>query len=105
LPKTKVDNETQRQKDTKPTHVLASYAGTYEHPAYGTLNISINSDSLKADFHTEKIPLRHYHYDIFEGLGDWDNIKFKFLMNGKGVIDRISLEMPAAAMDIEMKKK
>lgn len=103
--KAKVDNENQRQKDTKPTHALANYAGTYEHPAYGTLTISVNSDSLKADFHTEKIALRHYHYDIFEGLGDWENIKFKFLMNIKGEIDRISLEMPAAAMDIELKKK
>ncbi|GAB3508900.1 serine hydrolase [Emticicia fontis] len=103
--KAKVDNENQRQKDTKPTHTLTNYAGTYEHPAYGTLTINVNDDSLKADFHTEKISLRHYHYDIFEALGDWENIKFKFLMNAKGDIDRVSVEMPAAAMDIELKKK
>lgn len=103
--KTKVDNENQRQKDTKPTHALTNYAGSYEHPAYGTLTINVDGDSLKAEFHTEKIRLRHYHYDIFEALGDWENIKFKFLMNAKGEIDRVSLEMPAAAMDIELKKK
>jgi len=103
--KAKVDNETQRQKDTKPTHILGSYAGTYEHPAYGTLTLSIDGEALKADFHTEKIALRHYHYDIFEALGDWEGIKFKFLMNAKGDIDRVSLEMPAAAMDIELMKK
>jgi len=103
--KTKIDNETQRQKDTKPTHTLASYTGTYEHPAYGTLTVSLDNDSLKAEFHTEKINLRHYHYDIFEALGDWDNIKFKFLMNAKGDIDRVVMEMPAASMDIELKKK
>ncbi len=101
----KTDNEIQRQKDTRPTHPLTAYAGIYEHPAYGILTIATNGDSLKADFHTEKIALRHYHYDIFEALGDWENIKFKFLMNAKGDIDRIALEMPAASMDIELKKK
>jgi CubicO group peptidase (beta-lactamase class C family) len=103
--KAKVDNENQRQKDTKPTHTIGSYAGTYEHPAYGTLIISVDGATLKADFHTEKISLRHYHYDIFEAVGDWENIKFKFLMNAKGDIDKVALEMPAAAMDIELKKK
>ncbi|MBA4853733.1 serine hydrolase [Emticicia sp. BO119] len=103
--KIKIDNENQRQKDTKPTHTLGNYTGIYEHPAYGALTIGVDGNSLKADFHTEKFSLRHYHYDIFEGVGDWENIKFKFLMNAKGDIDRVSLEMPAAAMDIEMKKK
>lgn len=103
--KTKAENENQRQKDTHPTHALANYVGVYEHPAYGSLNLMLDADALKAEFHTEKISLRHYHYDIFEGQGDWEGIKFKFLMNAKGDIDRVSLEMPAAAMDIEMKKK
>ncbi len=103
--KAKLDNETQRRKDTKPTHTLGSYAGIYEHPAYGTLTLTMDGDALKADYHTEKIALRHYHYDIFEGQGDWEGIKFKFLMNAKGDFDRVSVEMPAATMDIEFKKK
>ena len=32
-------------------------------------------------------------------------VKFKFLMNSKGEIDRVSVEMPAASMEVEMKKK
>lgn len=103
--KAKKENEEKRQKDTKPSHDLAAFVGVYEHPAYGKLTVLEENGNLKVDFHTEKFGLRHYHFDVFEGLGDWEGIKFKFLMNNEAKIDRVLVEMPAASMDIEMKKK
>ena len=50
---------------TTPSHTLDDYTGTFEHPAYGTLKIYKQDDSLHVQFMDTEIQLRHHHYDIF----------------------------------------
>jgi len=55
-----------RVKGTRPSHVLADYAGVYNHPAYGTFNLNLHGDTLKGMVGKERVWLSHYHYDVFE---------------------------------------
>lgn len=76
--------------NTKPSHVLADYAGDYEHPAYGILKIGLKDDQLTFDFHKMQLPMTHFHYDRFdtpddEKYGKWS---LNFLTNPQGDIDR-----------------
>ncbi len=62
--------------NTKPSHSLEDFAGMYEHPAYGILNIRHDKDQLHFDYRKINLPLNHYHYDIFdtpedERTGKW----------------------------------
>jgi CubicO group peptidase (beta-lactamase class C family) len=59
-----------RVANTKPSHPLADYVGTYEDPAYGILSISLAGEELNFDFHNIKLPLKHYHYDRFDTPDD-----------------------------------
>jgi hypothetical protein len=55
---------------TTPSHPIAAYAGEYEHPAYGSLTITLQDSSLQFDFHKIVLPLNHYHYDRFDTPND-----------------------------------
>ena len=57
-----------RIADTKPSQVLKSYAGTYEHPAYGKAIISTNKDGLSIAWSSFKVPLEHWHHDTFRNI-------------------------------------
>lgn len=95
-----------RVEGTEPSHELKAYTGKYEHPAYGTVEISLSGDKLIADFHTKKADLKHYHYDIFESVENEDvpDIKITFYTNLKGDIDRVTIPLQAGVKDIEFKK-
>ena len=60
----------ERIPSTSPSHALTDYVGEYEHPAYGTLRISLKDSGLQFDFHKIVLPLRHYHYDRFDTPND-----------------------------------
>ena len=51
-------------KGTTPSHKLEDYTGTFEHPAYGTLQVYKRDDSLYVQFMEMDIQLGHHHYDI-----------------------------------------
>ena len=53
--------------EAPPSHALADYAGSYRHPAYGTIQVSTAGDSLTARLGTMAIDLDHRHYDVFDG--------------------------------------
>ena len=54
---------------TRPSHALADYAGTYEHPGYGTLTIRLDDDALKVKTILLDLNLAHHHYDVFTLTG------------------------------------
>ncbi len=66
--KARAEDEAKRKKDAPPTHALKDYAGQYQHPAYQTLTITQEGDQLKFDLHNLTGALKHYHYDIFQGV-------------------------------------
>ncbi|MFK7920957.1 MAG: serine hydrolase [Bacteroidia bacterium] len=57
--------EDSRQKNTRPSHNLVEYSGTYAHPGYGEIDLILRNDSLIAKSGSGDLWLQHYHYDIF----------------------------------------
>ena len=84
-----------RVPDTKPSHPLADFVGEYEHPAYGTLKISLKDNQLQFDFHKIVMPLSHFHYDRFDSPDDEQNGKwsFNFSTNPQGDIDKATISL------------
>jgi CubicO group peptidase (beta-lactamase class C family) len=56
----------ERVPDTHPSHALADYAGSYEHPLYGPLRIVLEDGTLHIDFRGPREALRHVHYERFD---------------------------------------
>jgi CubicO group peptidase (beta-lactamase class C family) len=54
-----------RQPGTHPSRPLTAYAGTYEHPAYGTAEVALENGTLVWKWSTFTNPLEHFHYDTF----------------------------------------
>jgi CubicO group peptidase (beta-lactamase class C family) len=54
-----------RQPGTKPSRELDAYAGAYAGPAYGTVTVKQEGDSLALTWSSFRVPLKHFHYDTF----------------------------------------
>jgi len=84
-------------KDTKPSHALADYVGTYEHKAYGKMIITIEADHLRIKHRMWDEALEHFHYDQFWSTEHPDFTlnyglrvyKLNFITNQAGKIDKI----------------
>ena len=59
------DLETRREKGTQPSRELAAYAGRYDHPAYGSMEVRARQDLLEVVYDGFRLELEHYHYDVF----------------------------------------
>ncbi len=89
-----------RKQGTRPSHLMAEYAGLYEHPGYGEFRVSVRNDSLIMSFRNEKADawLEHYHYEIFrpKTLGsdldeDPSTLRVRFDINLRGDIESATL--------------
>jgi CubicO group peptidase (beta-lactamase class C family) len=80
---------------TKPSHQLPDYAGQYENPAYGIINISMIDTALSFDFHGMKLPLKHYHYDRFDTPDDeqYGLFSLNFTINPQGDVDGLFVSL------------
>ena len=54
------------KKGTKPSRLLEQFEGKYNHPGYGTFQVSAKHDSMFANSGIHKFWLRHVHYDVFQ---------------------------------------
>jgi hypothetical protein len=52
-----------RTAGTGPSHALSEYAGSYHHPAYGTLAVTLDGDRLQVQRGALSFSLDHWHYD------------------------------------------
>lgn len=96
-------NQVSMQKtNTKPSHDLRNYEGTYAHPGYGSFDITLKKDSLFIITPTLTFWLRHYHYDVFvalqkdakEGIDTSEqNTKVQFNTNLTGDIESASINL------------
>ena len=84
-----------RIPETKPSHQLSDYAGQYENPAYGLINITLNDTALQVDFHNIKLPLSHYHFDRFDTPNDeqYGLYSLNFITNPQGSIDGLLISL------------
>lgn len=103
-----------RKTGTRPSHLLAEFAGTYYHPGYGSLVVSARNDSLFARSGYTNFFLEHYHYDIFrpvaliEGLDLERNspIRLQFTTDLKGDITELhAIGLEPAVKEILFSKK
>jgi CubicO group peptidase (beta-lactamase class C family) len=84
-----------RVANTKPSHDLSEYVGEYDHPAYGTLKISMKDNALRFDFHKIGLPLAHFHYDRFDSPDDEEEGKWSinFSTSPQGDIDKATVSL------------
>ena len=93
---------------TSPSHALAAYAGTYEHPGYGKLIIRQTGNGLEAALDAIVAPMHHFHYDVFE-IGDPGNIVplsglVAFSTNIKGEVDQLTIPLEPSVKPIVFKR-
>jgi hypothetical protein len=84
-----------RVPNTEPSHALADYAGTYENPAYGVMNIGLKDKQLLFDFHKMRFPMTRFHYDRFDTPDDEQDGKWSvnFRTNPQGDIDEAVMSL------------
>jgi len=103
--KQRADRAAERQPNTSPSHPLSAYGGTYEHPAYGRLSVQADGAALSVSFDGFNVPLKHFHYDVFEIDDPMDALplsgRVTFLMDSKGDIDRMAVPFEPSIKDIE----
>ena len=96
---------------TKPSHILADYTGTYEHPGYGKMGIELRNDSLRVQTGLLGGYLEHKHYDVFDlvlvyqGKPNRDSpFKFQFVSNLTGDISGLKAAFEPTLDPIEFKR-
>ena len=103
-----------RKTGTRPSHLLAEFAGTYHHPGYGNLVVSARNDSLFAHSSYAGFYLQHYHYDIFKPISQTDGmgvdedspIRLQFTTDLKGDIAELhAIGLEPAVKEIVFSKK
>jgi CubicO group peptidase (beta-lactamase class C family) len=86
------EEENRRQPDTQPSRELAGYTGTYEHPAYGTVRITLEDGKLVWHWNRYHAALTHYHYDIFTlPLEIMGAPRVVFTLDAKGTVARMKV--------------
>ncbi len=98
--------DTLRVKGRKPSHPIGDYAGVYDHPGYGRLEIKTAAVAAKkartqprwsARINEIDTPLEHWHYDIWNGAkapgGDatFEGTKFRFATSFEGEIAAVAV--------------
>lgn len=87
--------EADRRPDTRPSHQLKDYTGTFEHPAYGTAEVSLRDSQLQWKWGAFEGELQHYHFDTFvlasERLGP---VLVTFTLNPDGQVAALKMDRP-----------
>ncbi len=93
-------------KGTSPSHKTAAYAGTYTHPAYGTMTVKAAGDSLDFSYNAIEVRLGHYHYDVFAATHPiFGPLKMAFHTDIDGNVESISAKLEPSVEDIRFMKE
>ncbi|WP_459503615.1 serine hydrolase [Bacillus sp. C1] len=82
-------------KETAPSHPLKDFTGTFEHPAYGTLEVYKQNEELYVQFLELEVQLQHHHYDMFSAPFEEMKVLLAYEMDTKGQFETIQLHVPA----------
>lgn len=97
------EKQRHRQLDTQPSRELAGYIGAYEHPAYGTVHITLEDGRLIWQWNRWNAALSHYHYDTFtlpiEKMG---SPRVVFTLDAKGGVARMKVQ---GNVDVEFRRR
>lgn len=91
---------------TKPSHPLAAYAGTYEHPGYGSLQVAERDGTLAVRLGELEVETSYRHYDTwtlhYEPLdSSWP---LTFLTNADGAIDAAEIPLEPSLTPIRFER-
>ncbi len=95
--KKKAERDAKRVTGTRPSHPLAAYAGTYSHPAFGDIEVTLEKRILTlrvGPLPENSGPLKHWHYDSFRwhaGDGRQGEPDAQFGQSSDGSIDSLLL--------------
>ena len=107
--KTRQSSDARRKPGTRPSHTLPEYAGRFVHPAYGEMEVKVESGGLVLRRHLESFLLTHYHYDVFETPESDQNpmsgLKVRFLSGVDGGIDEMAVKLEPAVKEIVFSRK
>lgn len=94
-----------RVRYTQPSHALPDFAGSFEHPAYGTVTVLEQQGKLSFDYHGVVTPLQHWHYDMFVGersavdaTFEWQRIQFNTAPDGQ--VSSLQMDLQYGVKDI-----
>lgn len=86
------EKQKRRHPDTKSSRELAGYTGTYQHPAYGAVHVSLENGQLVWQWNHWSAELKHYHYDTFTlPIEKMDNPLVVFTLDAKGAVARMKV--------------
>jgi CubicO group peptidase (beta-lactamase class C family) len=98
------NEESDRVEGTSPSHALDAYTGTFEHPGYGKLRLTLSDGALEWQYNAWIGRLRHYHYDVFETeedpLNPLGGAKVVFRLDKRGTVDRVEVPLESNVDDI-----
>ncbi len=104
--------DTVRLVGTAPSHPIADYVGTYEHPGYGVLEIAAGDGErrLTLTFNDITAPLDHWHYDVWNGAdtdGDptFEDQKLLFRSDYDGQVTAVESPLEVRAAPIVFTKR
>jgi CubicO group peptidase (beta-lactamase class C family) len=96
-----------RVSDTRPSHSLDDYTGTYSHPAYGAADITMTEDGqlhLTGNDGTD-LCLDHFHYDVFSLSGQKMGLKMTFNTDLRGMVSSFSIPLEPSVSPIVFVRK
>lgn len=102
--------EVVRRPGTRPAHPLEEYAGRYQHPGYGPLEVVLAGDRLTLSYNAIDVPLEHWHYEVFsgaEGAEDpvFENMKFRFETGVRGYVAAVAAPFEPALGEIVFQRQ
>jgi CubicO group peptidase (beta-lactamase class C family) len=68
------ERQSKRRTDTHPSRELAVYAGTYSHPAYGPVTVSLDHDALVLHWQRINTPMTHWQFDTFSAVDEANDL-------------------------------
>jgi CubicO group peptidase (beta-lactamase class C family) len=85
-----------RKNGTRPAHPIADYAGIYEHPGYGRLEVTLSGDRklpLVFNYNSNVSKMEHFHFEVFkipdDKLNEWEGTKLNFITGLDGEIEAV----------------
>ncbi len=99
-------SEKERIKNTKHSHKLEDYIGTYQHPAYSEFEFKLENNKLIVNLGIHTSEVTHYHYETFEIKLDLFDISIlaTFETNQKGIVHGLRIQTEPALEPAFFKK-
>ncbi len=98
-----------RVPGTEPSHALADYTGTYEHPGYGSMEVAVGGDGLTVSYDDFTLDLEHFHYDVFRITAVPNTVPViglvTFTTDRDGTVSRVAIPFEPNSTDIVFERE